>query len=395
MSHIALVVPGLDRIGGAERQLLLLARGFRGRGWRVTVVALSGQGSAALEDLSADQIPLVCLHMRKGLADPRGWLRFHRWLRRERPDVLHAHLPHAAWFARWSRLAAPVRVLTDRLHSTATGTPGRRLGYRASAWLADCVTSVSQPVADAHRAARMAPAARLAVLPNGVDLDVCTPDPAARHRLRAELRLKDDDFLWLAAGRLAPVKDYPTLFAAFALLPPSARLIVAGEGPQYDELRALAACLDIRNRVRFLGFQRQPVRWMQAADGLVLSSLWEGLPMVLLEAAACALPAVATDVPGTRQLASLLPVPLATPGDAPALAQSMLALMQTDASERLRMGQEARSQVAARFSMETALDRWEALYAHLLAANPQPRRWSRSALAPLVLQPQSELEANS
>lgn len=395
MKHIALIVPGLDGIGGAERQLLLIARGLRSRGWRVTVVALSGQGSAALGDLAASQIPLVCLHMRKGLADPRGWLRFHRWLRRERPDVVHAHLPHAAWFARWSRLAAPVRVLVDRLHTTATGGPRRRLGYRASAWLADSVTAVSQPVAETHRAAGMVPAARLLVLPNGVDLDACAPNPAVRQRLRAELRLQDSDFLWLAAGRLAPVKDYPTLFAAFALLPPSARLIVAGHGPQYDELRALAACLDIRSRVRFLGFQRQPLRWMQAADGLVLSSRWEGLPMVLLEAAACALPAVATDVPGTRQLASLLPGPLTPPGDNAALAHSMRTLMETEPDERLRIGQEARRQVAAQFSLDTALDRWEALYAQLLAANPHPRRWALSPASPLLSPPQSELEANS
>lgn len=395
MSHAALIVPGLDHIGGAERQLLLLARGLRGRGWRVTVVALSGQGSAAVSELAAAQIPLVRLDMRRGLTDPRGWLRFHRWLRRERPDILHAHLTQAAWFARWSRFAAPVRVLTDRLHTTAAGGSRRRFGYSISSWLTDCVTAVSQPVADTHRAARMVPAARLLVLPNGVDLDACAPDPAVRQSLRASIGVDDADFLWLAAGRLAPVKDYPTLLAAFALLPSSARLIIAGEGPQLDDLRALAARLDLHSRVRFLGFQPHLLPWMKAADALVLSSLWEGQPMALLEAAACALPAVATDVPGTRALASLLPIPLAPAGDASAVAASMLALMQTSLADRARIGQQARAQAAAHFSLDAALDRWESLYTRLLAANPHPSRWAHGAASPLAGQTQSELEANS
>src|SRR6202453_3157581 len=129
MNHIALLIPGLDRIGGAERQVMLLAKGLRSRGWRVSVVALSGAGGEAAAELTAADVTFLSLYMRKGLADPRGWMRFNRWLRRERPDVVHAHLPHAAWLARWSRVAAPLRVLVDTLHSSSTGTLGRRVGY--------------------------------------------------------------------------------------------------------------------------------------------------------------------------------------------------------------------------------------------------------------------------
>ncbi|HMD76301.1 MAG TPA: glycosyltransferase, partial [Terracidiphilus sp.] len=106
MNHVALVIPGLDRIGGAERQVILLAKGLRRRGWRVSVVALSGAGGDVAAELIASGAVFLSLGMRKGLADPRGWIRFNGWLRRESPDVVHAHLPHAAWLARWSRLAA-------------------------------------------------------------------------------------------------------------------------------------------------------------------------------------------------------------------------------------------------------------------------------------------------
>ena len=85
MSHVALVIPGLDRIGGAERQVVLLAKGLVQRGWRVTVVALSGTGGNAAGELAAAGVGFRSLEMRKGLADPRGWLRFRRWLRQESP----------------------------------------------------------------------------------------------------------------------------------------------------------------------------------------------------------------------------------------------------------------------------------------------------------------------
>src|SRR5208282_6535365 len=122
----------VDRIGGAERQAMLLAKGLRRRGWRVSVVALSGSGGAAANELRRAGVQFVSLEMRKGLADPRGWLRFHRWLWRERPEVVHAHLPHAAWLVRWSRLDAPVPVVIDTVHNWYTGTLGRRVGCRCS-----------------------------------------------------------------------------------------------------------------------------------------------------------------------------------------------------------------------------------------------------------------------
>lgn len=392
MNHIALLAPGLDQIGGAESQLLLLAHGFRARGWRVTVVALSGSASAAADQLAEAGIPVLCLRMRHGLADPRGWLRFHLWLRRERPDVLHAHLPHAAWFARWSRLFAPVRVVTDRLHTTAIGNFRRRFGYVVSSWLTDCVTAVSQPVANAHRHAGIVPPSRLLVLPNGVDVEACAPDPAVRQSLRDSLGLRGSDFLWLAAGRLAPVKDYPTLLKALALLPVSAHLIVAGEGPLLGELRALAARLGLQSRVRFLGFQPRVLHWMKAADALVLSSLWEGLPSVLLEAAASALPAVATNIPGARPLSALLAGPLPPPSNPAALAAAMGAVMLAPTEERARNANLARRQVAAQFNLDTALDRWESLYDRFLEIAPEPRRWAHPGTSFLAAHAGAELK---
>ncbi len=367
MRHAAVIIPSLDRLGGAEQQAMLLAKGLGRRGWRVSVVALSGCAGPAAAELRNAGVEFVSLEMRKGLADPRGWIRFHRWLWRERPDVVHAHLPHAAWLARWSRLAAPVPVIIDTLHSSHTGTLGRRLGYRCSRWLADHVTAVSQAAAASHLAARMVSPDNFSVLGNGIELDAWRPDAAARIAARKELGLAGE-FLWLAVGRLEAVKDYPTLLNAFAAVPGTAQLLIAGAGPLESELVRQAARLGLERCVRFLGFEPHVKRWMQAADGFVLTSRYEGLPMVLLEAGACGLPVVATDVAGTREVIVNGETGwLARAGDAGALAKAMAKLMRTSPEKRRAMGERARLRVAQKFAMETVLDRWERLYADLLS----------------------------
>ena len=366
MSHAAVMVPGLDRIGGAEQQAMLLAKGLCRRGWRVTVVSLTGGGGAAAGELREAGVEFLSLRMRHGLADPRGWFRLNRWLWRERPDVVHAHLPHAAWMARWSCMAAPVPVLIDTLHSSSTGKMGRRVGYALSRWWPDCVTAVSRAAAESHLRAGMVGKRKLRVLPNGIDDEEWQPDQRMRTGLRNVLGLTDD-FLWLAVGRLEPVKDYPTLLLAMERAPKRTHLVVLGDGPQLSELLEMTEKLGLRERVHFLGFDPDVRNWMQAADGFVLASRYEGLPMVLLECGACGVPAVATNVAGTREVIVNGETGwLACADGADALAAVMARLMRVPAAERRSMGERARQLVVKRFSLETVLERWETLYEELL-----------------------------
>ena len=388
MSHIALVIPALENNAGTERHVLSLAKGMRSRGWRVSVIALSGRGTQAAAELKAAGVEFLRLEMRKGLVDPRGWIRFSRWISRERPQVVHAHLHDAAWLARWSRLttsepASSANVVIDTLHSSSTGNLARRIGYRSSGWLADGVTAVSQSVADTHLAARMVDRNKLTVLWNGIDVEEFHPDCRVRQTVRRKLGLKDE-FLWLATGRLETVKDYPTLLRAFALVPEPTRLLIAGDGSLQNQLRQLSARLGLEQRVRFLGFQQDVKPWMQAADGFVLSSRWEGLPAGLLEAGACGLPSVATDVPGTREVIVRGRTGRLTPAGAPnALAEEMAAMVRSAPKERRAMGNLARLHITERFSLEAMLDRWENLYRRLLAVSYEKNYEVRSPISAL------------
>jgi len=196
--------------------------------------------------------------------------------------------------------------------------------------------------------------------------------------MRRELGL-EDEFLWFAAGRLDAVKDYPALLSAMVHVPKTARLVIAGSGSLQSELQRLSTRLGLDGRVRFLGFEPDVRRWMRAADGFVLSSLREGLPMGLLEASACALPAVATDVPGTREvIVDGKTGRLALAGDAAALGEAMTRMMRTPPEERRTMGERARQHVMDRFSLKAVLDLWESQYGELLKRNPKPIRYGRA-----------------
>jgi glycosyltransferase involved in cell wall biosynthesis len=377
LNRIAFVIPGIDRVGGAERQVLLLAEGLAQRNWQVSVIALSGSGGTASEELSSAGIGFLSLQMRKGLADPGGWRRFHGWLRTNKPEIVHAHLPHAAWFARWSRLFTHGYKVVDTIHTSAIGTKGRQIGYRFSDWLSDRVTAVSVGAMYAYVSAGMVSGEHITVLPNGVDTEVWRPDASMRGAVRQKLDLSNE-FLWLAAGRLERVKDHATLFRAFAAIREPARLAIAGNGALESPLRYLAKELDIESRVHFLGFAADVRRWMQAADGFVQASLWEGLPMVLLEAAACALPAVGTNVSGTGEIiVDERTGLLAAPGDIGDIAAAMTRLMRMPIEIREAMGQRARQLVCERYSLECVLDRWERLYSELLLKQPVVPVWKQ------------------
>jgi glycosyltransferase involved in cell wall biosynthesis len=382
LKHVAFLIPTIDRLGGAEKQVISLAGGLAKRGWKTTVIALSGIGGDGAGQLRAAEVHFFSLGMRKGLADPRGWVRLHYWMRKNQPDVIHAHLPHAALLARWSRIGSPVRALLDTVHSPATGGTTRRLGYQRSNALPDVVTAVSRTAAEAWLATGAIDEANLVIIPNGVDLDRFRPDNGVRAVVRSELGVSHE-FLWIAVGRLDPVKDHATMLRAFGMLSGNARLIVAGDGPLRGQLNSLAKELDLQGRVRILGFERDVLRWLRAADGFVLCSRWEGLPIALIEASACELPSVVTDIAGAREVLPDSPSCLSVPvGNPDALAASMRHMMSLAVPELRDRGQCARNVVAARFALDMVLDCWEALYAEVLAANPHPRRFGNASSSP-------------
>lgn len=135
-------------------------------------------------------------------------------------------------------------------------------------------------------------------LPNGVDAAAFAPDAAARERVRARLGLGPDDLLFGQIGRFTPQKNHAfllELFAEIAHRSPRAALVLLGNGPLLEETRQRAAALGLGGRVHFAGVQRDTRAYYSAMDAFLLPSLFEGLPVVLVEAQAAGLPCFVSD----------------------------------------------------------------------------------------------------
>ncbi len=195
----------------------------------------------------------------------------------------------------------------------------------------------------------------------------------ARRRVRTDLGI-EEFFVWLAAGRFERAKDYPSLIRAFAQLisrrSEPAVLLICGQGSLDSQLRLLVRECGIAQHVRFLGVRSDLSRIFSAADAFAMSSVIEGLPMVLLEASASGRPIVATEVGGNSEVVVDGKTGfLVAPEDPSALSRAMERLMRLTPAERGAMGAAARLHVEENFAIQTVLDRWEMLYLELIRAN--------------------------
>jgi glycosyltransferase involved in cell wall biosynthesis len=324
-------------------------------------------GDEMFADLPTRGIETDSLGMARGVPDPRAVLRLRRTLRSFRPDVLHAHMVHAILVARATRMVQRVPVLISTMHNQHQGSRWRYRAYRLTDRFSDLTTTVSRLALEDTVRLGAAPADRIMVMPNGTDVAGFRRDDAARADLRSRLGL-GTDFTWLAVGRLDEAKDYPNMLAAAAALAdgPPFRLLIAGAGPLESTIAEGIADRGLGDRVELLGLRSDMPALMAAADGFVMSSAWEGLPMVLLEAGASGLPTVATDVGGSHDAiidgVSGHIVPTADPA---ALAAAMRRVMDLPQDEREAMGAAGREHVVGTFDMEAVADRWVGLYDEL------------------------------
>lgn len=366
-------------IGGAERHTLTLAARMAARGHAVYVLVLR-----TLPEEWPTALPVTRLEMRKSAwSAAAGLLRARRVLRELQPDLVHSHGFHANILARLLRLAAVRAPLIATVHNVYEGGRLRMAAYRLTDGLSTRTTAVSEVVARRFIAQKAVAAARCVVAPNAIEMGDYAPSAARRAEARKDLNA-GEDFVWLAIGRISPAKDYENLLRAFARVRGAgvhsaradrARLWIAGEsrGGADEPLKRLAAELGIAARVEWLGLRRDAAALLDAADGFVSSSAWEGMPLAVAEAMAMEKPVVATAAGGVSELLGEAGVVVPV-RDAAALAKAMLETMRATADARLARGRAARERVAARFSMETRAAEWERLYAEVAGPSIAPRR---------------------
>jgi len=362
--RIAYVLTSLG-VGGAEKQAVALAERMAARGHAVALLVLRGHQSLEWHT-TLDPVRLDI--SRNPVSILAGLWKARHFLRRFQPDLIHSHTYPANMAARLLKILFPGTVVLSTIHNVYEGGWPRMLAYRLTDGLSRHTTTVSQAAADRYVRLMAVPARKSSVLANGIDIMEFAPNLERRARMREEMGA-GDEFIWLTAGRIVRAKDYPNLLSAFARVRaaiPSACLWVAGEPRGAGIVAAQALAADLGASVRWLGLRRDMPALLDAADGFVLASAWEGMPLVVGEAMAMEKPVVATDVGGVRELVgeSGVIVPARSPE---ALAEAMLEMMRKTNDERRRLGRSARVRIAAHFSMEAKAEEWQALYRKLLA----------------------------
>lgn len=305
--HCALVISTLFG-GGAQRVVLNLAQGLIDRGVRVDLVMSRVRGDLVTEVPHAARV--VDLGARRVIGSVPA---LARYFRRERPDAVVSSLDYVNIASIWAhRLAgAPARLIVTE-HNTlsiaiANAKNRRRLLMPALMRMfypwADAVVAVSGGVADDLAESIGFDRSKIRVIYN--------PIVTRAFRNRAAEPLEDP---WFAAGQPPVVlavggfrrqKDYATLLRAFAIVRRGrmARLLILGDGVERQSLETLADELGIRDDVRLPGFVPNPAAYMRRAGVYTMSSRWEGLPSVLIEALYCGRPIVSTDCPsGPREI---------------------------------------------------------------------------------------------
>ncbi|PHQ34528.1 glycosyltransferase family 4 protein [Rhodopirellula bahusiensis] len=370
----ALVIPTMDR-GGAEKQVVLLAKGLHAAGHDVRVFLLTRDGPRS-EELRESSIPVVLIGKRFKV-DPTALFRLKKRLVEFAPDVVHTWLFAANSFgrvaAKWA--GVPVIIASERCVDPWKTSWHFRIDRRLQN-VSHAITTNSSGVQDFYVANGLDPA-QFVVIPNGVE-SVETNRNVAIDREEALRRLDvlPDRRLMVAVGRLWPQKRIRDLIWAGELLATAhgaTTLVLIGDGPQREELVRHRDAVSAPLHVRFAGQRDDIAELLPHADQFWIASEYEGQSNAVIEAMLAGVPVIASDIPGNRDLVIedetgwLFPV-----GDEAALVRRSLAALKNPA-ECDRVANLARQRIITEFSLDAMIKRHIELYERLLAEQRSSR----------------------
>jgi glycosyltransferase involved in cell wall biosynthesis len=347
-------------LGGLERLATDLALAQQSSGHQVLVYCLFGAGPLAAS-LEAAGITVVPFRKSPGFSMSTV-LAMAKLLRADRVDVIHGHNPGVHHYAALAARLAGVPVCVNTRHSVTTskGLPYQERYFRWVKPLTSQVVFVCDFVRRGLEHKLGYPEEKCSVILNGIPLAPFLAHPASPGARRPRIRFG-------TIGRLVPAKGHSILLDAFARVrqaAPEAELSIYGYGALQENLSAQIANLGLEGSARLEGRTTNSAETLRDLDVFVLSSVNEGLPLVLLEAMAAGLPIVTTNVGGIPEVVPEESAWLCPPGDADSLAGAML--QAANCGDLRERGEIARRRATNRYGLEQMSASYEVLYRRLL-----------------------------
>jgi glycosyltransferase involved in cell wall biosynthesis len=356
--------------GGAERCLVELVKRLDRTQFDPVVYCLgprpAGNGTSLADLLEQSAIPVHCFGAKSWRQLPGVFRKLRRRLVVDSPQILQCFLFHAnvlgTLAAHW---AGVPHILTGIRVAEHRSSWHLAMARRTSHWV-ECHVCVSQAVKDfSLRQGGLQPESKLTVIPNGVDFErFATAAPCAL----VELGVPAGRRAIVYVGRFDPQKG---LFWLLELLPrvfsqlPGHDLLLVGAGRDGESLQQHAVKLGLDQKVHFLGFRDDVPQILAASDLVVLTSRWEGMPNVVLEAMAAGKPVVATDVEGVGELLGPAAEAQTVPADDPeGFADKVVAII-SNTQLATRLGDENRLRAQQHFSLESMAANYRDLYVAL------------------------------
>ena len=363
--RIILLIKSLQ-VGGAERQLCVLARGLHQSGHSVAVAVFYENGPSEA-DLRESGVPVIGLK-RTGRWDIIPFFfRLAALIKRQKPDILYSYLqvaniwavivklvlPHTkiVWGVRASDIAVSQygwqTQLTDRVESLLARLP-------------DWIICNSQ-AGMLHAVNKRFPKGKISIIPNGIDTERFFPDRELGRYLRNDWGLKEGQKLIGIVGRIDPLKDYPNFLRACSLLleeRSDIRFVCVGDGPQglLSQYQRLAGSLHLDHYLIWAGTQAGMLNVYNALDMLISSSTSEGLSNVIAEAMACGVPCVVTDVGDSALLVGELGE-VVIPRDPLALKDGMCKMLHRLENHMMNLSLLCRQRILEEFSVPIMVGR--------------------------------------
>lgn len=356
---IALVITGLG-MGGAENLLVNLADNLFKKGHDILILSLKKE----ILVLPKNNIKIISLDMEKKIDILFAYKKYIKIIKDFSPDIIHSHMYHANLL---SRLIKPfikeVKLITTS-HSKYEGGKLRMFFYKATNFLSDFSTNVSTDAVQTFIDNKYINKNKILCIKNGIDTERFQYNNENRILIRNELNLENNDKMLLSIGRLDIPKDYPNMLKAYSFLikeNANFKAFIIGDGPEKTRINKLILEYNLSKNVFLLGIRNDIYKFYSACDLFILSSEWEGLPLVIAEAMSSECLIASTNCGGTIELSGDI-FPLVPIKDSKKLYKKINESLNIPLDKKDIIKKASRKRIVDFFSIEKTTSEYLALY---------------------------------